>query len=118
MLAFFVIILGAIMPKTKSKSPATDKYQLITDQICELLERGTTPWKKPWKGGSNSPFQNLITKHRYTGSNPLWCLVSNLYHGYDSQYFLTFKQAKEQGWKIKNGAKSTWIKFASVKQRS
>jgi antirestriction protein ArdC len=105
------------MPKNKSnksKVQATDKYQLITDQICSLLEQDLPPWKKPWKGASNYPFQNLITGHEYTGSNPLWCLVSNMYHGYDSPYFITFNQAKEQKWTVKKGAKSTWIRFAGT----
>jgi antirestriction protein ArdC len=103
------------MTKTKQKTKATDKYQLITDQICQLLEGGVKPWQKPWHGDRNSsPFQNLITKHKYTGSNPLWCLVSNLYHGYESPYYVTFLQAKQQGWKIKEGSKSTWIRFAGT----
>jgi antirestriction protein ArdC len=24
-------------------------YQLVTDRILALLERGVVPWKKPWK---------------------------------------------------------------------
>lgn len=103
------------MTKAKQKSKATDKYQLITDQICQLLETGVKPWHKPWKGGHNHrPFQNLITHHIYTGSNLLWCMISNLYHGYESPYYVTFLQAKQQGWKIKEGSKSTWIRFAGT----
>jgi antirestriction protein ArdC len=55
---------------TKQKTAPIDKYELITNQICTLLERGIKPWRKPWKAGHDRiPFQNLVTRHIYTGSN-------------------------------------------------
>lgn len=102
----------------KQKAAPIDKYELITNQICALLEQGIKPWRKPWKAGhDNIPFQNLITRHIYTGSNPLWCAVSNLTNGHDSPFFITFKQAKEQGWQVKKGSKSAWIKFAGITEK-
>ena len=35
-----------------------DVYQIVTDRIMTLLESGTIPWRKPWKGGE--PPQNLV----------------------------------------------------------
>jgi antirestriction protein ArdC len=99
---------------TKSKTAPIDKEQLITDQLITLLESGTKPWHKPWKGkfngGTNA--QNLITQHEYRGMNPLYCMISNLTYGYESPYYLTFSQAKTLNWFPKKGAKATWIKFA------
>jgi antirestriction protein ArdC len=104
---------------TKKQKPAPiDKYELITNQICTLLEQGIKPWRKPWKAGyDNIPFQNLVTRHVYTGSNPLWCAVSNLITGHDSPFFITFKQATEQGWQVKKGSKSAWIRFAGITEK-
>jgi antirestriction protein ArdC len=98
---------------TKSKTAPIDKEQLITEQLIALLESGTKPWHKPWKGIHNGVnAQNLITRHEYRGANPLYCMISNLTYGYDSPYYLTFSQAKMLGWFPKKGAKATWIKFA------
>jgi antirestriction protein ArdC len=98
----------------KSKTAPIDKEQLITDQLIALLESGTKPWHKPWKGKFNHGIsaQNLITHHEYRGMNPLYCMISNLTYGYESPYYLTFSQAKTLGWFPKKGAKATWIKFA------
>ena len=105
------------MPKHHKAAPI-DKYALITDQICTLLEQGIKPWRKPWKAGYDRiPFQNLVTRHVYTGSNPLWCAVSNLTTGHDSPFFITFKQATEQGWQVKKGSKSAWIRFAGIGEK-
>jgi antirestriction protein ArdC len=98
---------------TKSKTAPIDKEQLITDQLIALIESGTKPWHKPWKGKHNGVnAQNLITHHEYRGANPLYCMISNLTYGYESPYYLTFSQAKILGWFPKKGAKATWIKFA------
>lgn len=97
-----------------SKKAPIDKNELITNQIIALIERGVMPWKRPWKSGSDNDvdFQNVITKHVYSGANPLWCLISNLSNGYDSPYFCTFNQARQYGWKVKEGSKSCWIRYA------
>jgi antirestriction protein ArdC len=100
---------------TKNKTASIDKEQLITSQLIALLESGTKPWHKPWKGKHNdAKAQNLITRHQYSGANPLFCMISNLTYGYDSPYYLTFSQAKSLGWFPKKGAKSTWIRFAGT----
>jgi antirestriction protein ArdC len=36
----------------------TDKFQLVTDKLITLIERGVKPWVKPW---SATPYGNLIT---------------------------------------------------------
>lgn len=48
-------------------------YEIITNQIIEMLEAGVVPWHKPWNGEDNAP-KNLKTKKTYRGINPfiLW----------------------------------------------
>ena len=46
-----------------------DVYQIITEQILDLLEQGVVPWKKPWRGGAAGRPKNLISKKAYRGIN-------------------------------------------------
>jgi len=45
-----------------------DVYQIVTDRILELLERGTVPWRKPWDTSQGMP-KNLVSNKEYRGIN-------------------------------------------------
>ncbi|HIJ80580.1 MAG TPA: DUF1738 domain-containing protein [Desulfuromonadales bacterium] len=45
-----------------------DVYQIVTDRILELLERGTVPWRKPWATSQGMP-KNLVSNKEYRGIN-------------------------------------------------
>jgi len=88
-----------------------DKFQLIADKILEQLHQGVTPWRKPWK---SEGYANLVTSHRYTGKNPLYCHIDVMANNFTSPFFLSFKQGESLGWKLKKGSKATWINFSGV----
>jgi len=90
------------------KKTPSDKYQIVSDRLIELLEKGVKPWAKPW---SATGYQNLISGHLYQGINPLLCGLDCLLNDWDQPYFLGFAQAKEMGWEIKKGSKSTWLRW-------
>lgn len=92
----------------KSNYTPSDKFQIVSDRLMQLLENGVKPWVKPWKAVG---YQNLITGHEYTGINPLLCAIDCMAQNYEQPYFLTFNQAKENGWTIKKGSESTWIRW-------
>ena len=75
-------------------------YEVITDRVIEKLEAGTVPWCKPWHGAVGMP-KNLVSGKQYRGINVflLRCL------GYESPYFLTFKQSKKLGGHVRKGEK-------------
>lgn len=73
---------------------------VITNRIIEELEKGNIPWKKPWNGGGGRP-KNLISGKGYSGIN--FFLLSML--PFESNYFLTFKQAKAIGGNVVKGQK-------------
>lgn len=101
------------MAKSKTKAVPVDKNALIVDQLIVLLESGVKPWARPWKSTKDSrDFQNLFTRKAYRGINPLLCQISNLTHGYESPFFLTFNQAKTNGWQVRKGAKAANIRFS------
>mgnify|MGYP003662196347 CR=1 FL=1 len=80
-------------------------YQIITDQVLELLEQGTVPWHKPWSGGGVPT--NLISKKPYRGINPFLLAC----RGFASPYWLSFKQAQKLGGKVIKGSKSSIVIF-------
>lgn len=93
-----------------AKKIKIDIYQVVTDRIVESLEQGDIPWLKPWKDGKNAdpsmPF-NASTGRAYNGINVLllWSMP------YQSNGWLTFKQAADCGGNVKKGEKSTLVTF-------
>ena len=84
----------------------TDVYQRVTDIVTAKLESGLVPWQRPWDIETGIP-TNLISKRPYQGINVL--LLSSL--EFESQYFLSFKQARELGGSVKKGEKACLVVF-------
>jgi len=91
-----------------------DLYAEVSQRIVSELERGATPWVKPWSAtpGQNVS-QNAVTNRPYSGCNVilLW-LARN--RGWTTPRFLTFKQAQEAGGHVRKGEHGTKVYF--VKQ--
>lgn len=75
-------------------------YERITERIIALLEEGTVPWRKPWRGQEDWP-KNLVSGKEYRGVN-VFMLGATMY---TSPWWLTFKQAKDRGGNVKKGEK-------------
>lgn len=73
-------------------------YEVVTERVVELLEKGTVPWRQPWRGRDGAP-RNALSKRDYRGGNAflLGCL------NYDDPRFVTFKQALELGGHVRKG---------------
>lgn len=82
-----------------------DVYQIITDRIIELLEKGIVPWQQPWKNGQLP--MNLVSKRPYKGIN-VWLLSSM---NYEYNAWLTFEQLKKLGGSVLRGEHGTIICF-------
>jgi antirestriction protein ArdC len=102
---------------SETKSINSDKltgqekiYKMITESILEKLEAGVIPWAKSWKTygtlGGGMPI-NLVSNKAYRGIN---VILLNM-QGYDSPYWLTFKQAKQLKGSVRKGERSTTIIF-------
>ena len=98
--------------KTKKR---TDKYQATTDKLLQLLNEGVKPWVKPW---SCTPYMNLVTKHIYTGCNPILLTIDTMLNDWQKPFFVTFKQAKDNNWKVKKGSKAANILYANTYQKT
>jgi antirestriction protein ArdC len=84
-------------------------HETITNKIIEELEKGNIPWRKPWKGSENNP-KNLISGKAYSGINFFLLSMSC----FESNYFLTFNQAKNLGGSVMKGQKGLPIIFYGV----
>ena len=89
----------------------------ITDRIISELEKGATPWVKPWrklKGtpGAGMPF-NPASGTIYRGINHFWLSMQP----YAVPYYLTFKQAQALGGNVKLGEKGTPVVYWNVHKK-
>jgi antirestriction protein ArdC len=90
-----------------------NSYQKVTDQIIDLIEEGgELPWNKPWKG--SAAHQNPVSGTRYSGMNILTLETAKQVHGFESNRWVTYKQAQDKGGHVKSGEKSTVIYFWKV----
>ena len=90
---------------TTRKGNKIDFYQEVTNKIITLLEQGVTPWRCPWNRYGLA--RNYATNHIYSGIN---AFLMNL-TPHPIPYFMSFKQIKAIGGKIKKGAKAEKVYF-------
>lgn len=86
-----------------------DIAQKVTEAILDLLSQGKLP---PWKMGfefGNS--RNGITGREYQGVNQLILMTELALNGWTDSRWLTEKQVRQAGGRVKAGAKPTEIHF-------
>lgn len=110
-------MVTATRRRVKSAAPKVDPYQLITDQIIELLDGGCAPWHKPWNAETGMPL-SMSTGKPYRGVNVFILAMESAIKGYSSPYWGTFNQikgrcgvAEGEKWDGLTGQKSTMIVF-------
>lgn len=88
-------------------------YEQVANTIIEQLEKGTSPWLKPWSDSerlvSNMPY-NPTTDKNYKGMNSLWLMMQERI----DPRWMTFKQAQANGWQVKKGEKAKTINFVKL----
>lgn len=89
-----------------------DLYAEITKQVMDMLEKGVVPWRSSILGiGSAGHPRNLTSGKGYRGINVFLLAFTAYARGYESSYWLTFKQALERGGNVRKGEKSTMVVF-------
>ena len=100
-----------------SQPAARDFRQEVTNDIIRLLEQGVAPWQKPWQPGAVSlgmPM-NPTTNKTYRGGNAVHLMATGLRKGYADPRWMTYRQASEGGWQVRQGEQGTQIEFWEVK---
>lgn len=77
---------------------------IVTQRAIDAMENGIAPWRRPWSNGV-APC-NLVRKRPYRGWN---AIVLGFLSPYASPYWLTLKEVKSKGGRVKNGEfKNGW----------
>jgi antirestriction protein ArdC len=85
-------------------------FKAMTEQVLEMLEGVTEEWEKPWVCSSNPPM-NPTTKKAYEGINFLWLCWRKDKRKFNTNKWITFKQAKALKATVIKGAKAEEIIF-------
>ena len=106
--------MAKISKSAKNETPRADVYERITAKIIEQMEQGVRPWMQPW-GNGTSPCRPLRHNSiRYQGINTLLLWMEAAEKGYNSAYWMTYKQAQELGGQVVKGSKSALVVYAGA----
>ena len=95
------------------KQARFDPYQAVTDLILTQLERGTVPWRCPWRRSTGRP-RNFHTGKPYQGVNVLLLGLSH----FASPYWMTFRQVSARGGRIRKGEHGALVvKFGQFEKK-
>src|SRR5215218_7323070 len=88
-----------------------DYRQEVTNQIIEMLEKGTAPWQKPWQSDARALPFNPTSEHSYRGGNAIHLMATASRRSFTDPRWLTYRQAQTNGWQVKQGEKGTHIEY-------
>ena len=101
------------MNEVKGPQPSDEARLNVKSQVAKMLidamERGDTPWQRPWKAQGSSPMsaKNKTTGNAYRGVNRILLALAGT--GYGSNDWMTYQQAAAQGWNVRKGEKGSMI---------
>lgn len=96
-------------PESPDKGKKRDLRTELTEKIVESLDRGVVPWAKPWVD-SAAP-HNGISERPYHGGNRLMLRLVAQEKGYSDPRWMTFNQARENGWMVAKGEKGVRVEY-------
>lgn len=89
--------------------------QFLIDEYLKALSEDRLPWFADWERGGGRRLNNLpcnaITKRKYNGVNLAILIYVSEMKGFRDHRWLTFKQAQERKWQIKQGEHGTHIEY-------
>lgn len=99
------------MPKPLPPRVAEQRKKIV-DAVIAAIDNNDLTWLQEWSAGT-AP-QNYVSGRCYRGLNRLSLSFASRAYGFSDPRFVTFKQAQEQGWKVRKGERS----FAVEKWKS
>ena len=101
--------------RKKASVPRKSLYDDVTKAIIRELENGRLPWVQPWgkvQGTGPALPRNALTARAYSGINILILWGAVIAHGWPSQSWLTYRQAREAGGSVIKGEHGTTVVYA------
>lgn len=87
-------------------------YQEITDSIIAELEKGATPWIKPWNAPMGAD-KNVVSQKAYRGINRLLLAMVGGIKGYTNPAWASYKQWQDIGGQVRKDEKGTKVIYWS-----
>jgi antirestriction protein ArdC len=88
--------------------PGPSAEEKITASIIALMEKGVSPWRKPWVSGA-SCHVNLVSGHRYRGANPLLLQIGQLAREAELPFWCGVGEARRFGLFPRKGSKAAYV---------
>lgn len=82
----------------------TDDRKALTDKIIENLKKDGLIWLREWRN-SERPVNALNVDTKYKGANRVALTEAMISKGYRDPRWVTYLQAKNNGWQVKSGEK-------------
>jgi antirestriction protein ArdC len=98
-------------------SPKATPEEKLVAAVIELMEAGTTPWRRPWQGDAGGHHINLLSGRRYRGANPVLLTFGMHLRGSALPYWCGFAEAKARGLVPRKGSKAVSIVRPQVQGR-
>jgi antirestriction protein ArdC len=86
---------GGARPDVKSE---------VARRLIDAMEKGGAPWQRPWSATAMKP-TNPTTQNGYRGINRILLALT----GRSSNLWMTYQQAAQNGWQVKQGEKGSMI---------
>lgn len=96
-----------------SGSAADAKFDIkshVAKTLIEAMQKGETPWQKPWSSQSLRP-TNATSLLGYRGINRILLSLARFANGatFADNRWVTYQQAQAKGWQVRGGEKGTMI---------
>ena len=99
------------MGNSKQLNDESNLYQIVTNQILELLESQKLTWNKPWISITSDGKRphNAGSGRSYSGMNQILLTFKRINANYPYNGWLTFKQIQDAGGRVMAGNKSSVV---------
>lgn len=98
-----------------ARAERADVYERVTASIVATLEAGARPWSPSWDAGPGLGVMPLRANgERYRGVNVLLLWGAAQERGFTQPRWMTFKQAQEQGARVRKGETGTGVVYAGA----
>ena len=105
-------------PAAASRRSGPNAQERLVQGLIELMQQGVAPWRKPWDGSGGGHHCNLISGHRYQGSNPILLTLGMHIRGSALPFWCGYAEAKGLGISPKKGSKAAMILRPQLHQQA
>ncbi len=101
---------------TRQRELGPSPEEKLVSSLIQLLEAGTTPWRRPWDATGGGHHVNLLSGHRYQGANPILLTLGMHLRGSSLPYWSGFAEARGKGIFPRKGSKAVYVLRPQVHQ--